>query len=148
MTWFTLDAAVVAIEPQQRGAQLLDARPVLAGSSGRADVILHVNRWLTGGDPAEDTVVVRMTAPTPSKAGAGVSYGVGTRLLVSGRTVDVESLRYSGLYGLATNSYECESGAFYYSAPLAAAWADGVLPYQAYYSVYGDAAESKALSQP
>jgi hypothetical protein len=150
---FALDGAVVAVAPSPAGDIRLAGRPLSVGGSRVADVTVHVNEWLVGGDPASDTVVLRMTAPGKGGAdGIGSAalprYEVGTRLLISGRLLGGAEVVAGGVQGLATNMYECESGAFYYSAPLAEAWADGVLPYNAWISVYGDAAGRTETAAP
>ena len=155
---FALDGAVVAVAPSPAGDIRLAGRPLSAGGSRVADVTVHVNEWLVGGDPASDTVVLRMTAPgqsgTDGIGRAGLAtYEAGTRLLISGRMIDGAEVVGAdvvagGVQGLAINNYECESGAFYYSTPLAEAWADGVLPYNAWISVYGDAAGRSETAAP
>jgi hypothetical protein len=83
-----------------------------------ASVTFRVNEWFAGG--TGDTVTVDMTAPTAGSGGdptseEGPTYGIGTRLLVSGQP------RWGG--GPLDEAIAWTCGfTRYYDAPTAAAW--------------------------
>lgn len=72
---FAFDGTVLSISPVQPAP----GRP--QGVSGYQGVTLRVNEWFRGGSQA--TTSVDMMGPT--RPAQGVTYGIGTRLLVSGQ---------------------------------------------------------------
>lgn len=108
---FAFDGTVTALGPprtNRAGAAL-----PLAG------VTFHVNDWFTGG--SGDSVTVDLTAPTKARSGSSTdeavpSYGVGTRLLVSGEP------RWGGAPLDNAIAWGC-GFTRYYDAQTAAAWA-------------------------
>jgi len=108
---FAFDGTVTALGP---------ARTNRAGAAlPLAGVTFHVNDWFTGG--SGDSVTVDLTAPTKGRSGnstdeAVSSYGVGTRLLVSGEP------RWGGAPLDNAIAWGC-GFTRYYEAQTAAAWA-------------------------
>lgn len=110
---FAFDGTVLSIGPSasDRGD---------AADLDTSGVTFEVNEWFAGGD--SDTVVVDMQSPTGlSSASEGYSYGVGSRLLVSGEP------RWGGAPLDAPIAWSCGFSR-YYDAATAGAWREAARP--------------------
>jgi hypothetical protein len=103
---FAFDGTVTQTEVMKSPA---DGAPAL---DGYLTVTFHVNEWFRGG--AQDTVTVDMIGPSLSPD-QELSYGVGSRLLVTGEP------RLSGSPLMAAVAWGC-GFTHYYDQATAAAW--------------------------
>lgn len=102
---FAFDGTVLSLSPVQ------PAPGSPHGVFGYQRVTLRVNEWFRGGSQA--TTSVDMLGPTASSA-QGVSYGIGTRLLVSGQPQPGGILPGSVAFGCGFTRY--------YDQTTAASW--------------------------
>jgi hypothetical protein len=106
---------------------VLEVGPSVSDRGDGADldlpgVTFEVHEWFSGG--SGDTVVVDMQIPAvgsaaPSEDGQGYTYGIGSRLLVSGEP------RWGGVPLAAPIGWSCGFSR-YHDASTAAAWRDAV----------------------